>query len=300
VLILHEATSLSLQAAWSAGLTAKGPPSSAGVAAGAGDDAGTAVRAAAWRRRGRGADRRTAARGAAAARVVVRRGLRGVAALRAVRFGAARCAAAGRLGLRVGFAGAAADLRLARCADFFTTLDPGLSFWARRARFQTLRAAAECLRARLASRLASFRRLRARFSSSLAMRTRCLATSACSRARSSGSAGVSCSLPVFFIGGLATRKTRSLTQAGGGCHRRDLSTEFVHNHVDRHSPSAQTLSPSKGLRHDERVFASVALHCKAAPTRFSRAARAGARRWARRRVRTVRSWRSLRLSGLPS
>src|SRR6266403_5037998 len=194
VLILHEANSPSLQAAWSAGVTAKGAPSSAGAAAGAG---GALVVEAARRAR----------RGA-------RRVRRRVVALPAVRFGAARCAAAGRL--------AAAELRFARAAAFFTTLDPGLSFWARRARFQTLRAAMDCLRARLASRLASFRRLRARFSSSLAMRTRCLATSACSRARSRGSAGVSCSLPVFFIGGLATGKTRSLTQAGGACHRAGL------------------------------------------------------------------------------
>ena len=207
--------SLSLQAAWSAGVTAKGAPSSAGAAAGAG---GALVVEAARR----GALRRTAARGAAGARGVARRVRRRVVALRAVRFGAARCAAAGRLGLRAGLADAAAGLRFTRGAAFFTTLDPGLSFWARRARFHTLRAAAECLRARLASRLASFRRLRARFSSSLAMRTRCLATSACSRARSRGSAGVSCSLPVFFMGGLATRKTRSLTQAGGGCHRGGL------------------------------------------------------------------------------
>jgi hypothetical protein len=33
-----------------------------------------------------------------------------------------------------------------------------------------------------------------------------LATSACSRTRSSGSAGVTCSLPVFFICGPAKRK----------------------------------------------------------------------------------------------
>jgi hypothetical protein len=251
-----------LQAAWSAGVTVNGAPSSAGAAAG-GALGVEAVRRARTRAgltgatAGRGAVRRTAARVAAAARGLVRRVLRRVAALRAVRFGAARRAAARRLGLRAGSADAAADLRLARGAAFFATLDPGLSFWARRARFQTLRAAAECLRARLASRLASFRRLRARFSSSLAMRTRCLATSACSRARSRGSAGVSCSLPVFFIGGLATRKTRSVTQARDGCHRGDLSTEFVHNHVDRSPARAQTLSPGKGLRHDERVFASV-------------------------------------------
>jgi hypothetical protein len=233
-------------------------PSSAGAAAG-GDTGGAAARAAAWRRRSRGAGavRRTAIRVAAAARGLAPRVLRRVVAVRAVRFGAARRAAAARLGLRAGLADAAADLGLARGAALFAALDPGLSFWARRARFQTLRAAAECLRARLASRLASFRRLRARFSSSLAMRTRCLATSACSRARSRGSAGVSCSLPVFFIGGLATRKTRSLTQARGGCHRGDLSTEFVHNHVDRSPARAQTLSPGKGLRHDERVFASL-------------------------------------------
>jgi hypothetical protein len=72
-------------------------------------------------------------------------------------------------------------------------------FCARRARFQALRATAASLRARLASRLASFRRLRARFSSSFAMRTRCLATSACSRTRPSGSATEPCALPVFFM-----------------------------------------------------------------------------------------------------
>jgi hypothetical protein len=78
---------------------------------------------------------------------------------------------------------------------------PESFFCARRARFQALRVAAASLRARLASRFASLRRLRARLSSSLAMRTRCLATSACSRARSRGSAGGACSLPVFFIWG---------------------------------------------------------------------------------------------------
>src|SRR6266403_5098565 len=213
VLILHEANSPRHQAAWSAGVTAKGAPSSAGAAAGARRARTRAGLAGATAPRG--ALRRTAARGAAGARGVAGRALRRIVELRAARFGAARCAVAARL--------AAADLRFARGAAFFTTLDPGLSFWARRARFHTLRAAAECLRARLASRLASFRRLRARFSSSLAMRTRCLATSACSRARPRGSAGVSCSLPVFFIGGLATRKTQSLTQAGGGCYRGDLS-----------------------------------------------------------------------------
>src|SRR6266404_1129502 len=206
------------QAAWLVGVTAGGAASSAGATVGAGDDTTAAVRvdfAGATARRG--ALRRTAARGAVAARFGARR--------RAVRLRAVRCAAAACLGLRTGFAGTAAALRLARRlagAPFLSFLAPEPSFWARRARFQTLRAAAEYLRARLASRLASFRRLRARFSSSFAMRTRCLATSACSRAGSRGSAGVFCSLPVFFIGGLATRKARSLTQAGVGCHRGGL------------------------------------------------------------------------------
>ncbi|MDB6087720.1 MAG: hypothetical protein JWN85_504 [Gammaproteobacteria bacterium] len=89
---------------------------------------------------------------------------------------------------------------------------PASSAAARCAFFQTLRVEAACLRARRDSRFASLRRLRARFSSSLAMRTRCFATSACSRARSEGSAGAAFpfadssegdSLPVFFIRGPA-------------------------------------------------------------------------------------------------
>jgi hypothetical protein len=44
----------------------------------------------------------------------------------------------------------------------------------------------------------------------------------------------------------------------------DLSTEFVHNHVDRRGARAQTLSPGKGLRHDERDFATDALQSIAA------------------------------------
>src|SRR6267154_1712903 len=205
------------QAAWLVGVTAGGAASSAGATVGAGDDTTAVVRVDLARATARrGALRRAAARGAVAARCGARR--------RAVRLRAVRCAAA-CLGLRTGFAGTAAALRLARRlagAPFLSLLAPEPSFWARRARFQTLRAAAEYLRARLASRLASFRRLRARFSSSFAMRTRCLATSACSRAGSRGSAGVFCSLPVFFMGGLATRKARSLTQAGVGCHRGGL------------------------------------------------------------------------------
>ena len=132
---------------------------------------------------------------------------------------------------------------------------PGLLFSARRARFHALRVAAACLRARLASRLASLTRLRARLSSSLAMRTRCLATSACSLARSRGSAGVCCSPPVFFICGPRSEKERSLTQRVDGFHHRELSTEFVHNHVDRGGRGEQTLNGGKGLRHAARVFA---------------------------------------------
>src|SRR2546423_10836155 len=84
------------------------------------------------------------AAGRAAAVGTARRLLRRlVMALRTVRFGAARCAAAVRLatGLRLA-------LGLARGAPFFSLSGPEPSFWARRARFQTLRAAAECLRGR--------------------------------------------------------------------------------------------------------------------------------------------------------
>jgi hypothetical protein len=35
-----------------------------------------------------------------------------------------------------------------------------------------------------------------------------------------------------------------------------LSTEFVHNHVDRASLQAQTRNAAKGLRWSERSFAS--------------------------------------------
>src|SRR5579883_896080 len=80
-------------------------------------------------------------------------------------------------------------LCLAPRADRFTDCGGEFSRCALRAFFHTLRAAAACLRARFASRLASFIRLRARLSSSLAIRTRCRATSACRRARSSGSVG---------------------------------------------------------------------------------------------------------------
>jgi hypothetical protein len=115
---------------------------------------------------------------------------------------------------RLPFAGAAAGWVFfppRRCLPRTAGFAPELST-SRCAFFQTLRVEAACLRARRASRFASLRRLRARFSSSLAIRTRCLATSAWSRARSAGSAGVALpasdssggiSLPVFFIRGPA-------------------------------------------------------------------------------------------------
>ena len=87
------------QAAWLVGVTAGGAASSAGATLGAGDDTTAAVRVdltGATARRG--ALRRTAARGAVAARGGARR--------RAVRFRAVLCAVAARLGLRTGFAGA--------------------------------------------------------------------------------------------------------------------------------------------------------------------------------------------------
>jgi hypothetical protein len=124
------------------------------------------------------------------------------------RLGRAVRRAAGREGfpaaafLRAGFA--ACGLRCDSGAAFFC---------ARRARFHALRAAADCLRAFLASRLASFKRLRARLSSFLAMRTRCFATSAWSRARSRGSAGkfIGSLLPLFFIFLPAKREGRPVS-----------------------------------------------------------------------------------------
>jgi hypothetical protein len=109
----------------------------------------------------------------------------------------------------------AVDLALGLRALFAVTTtfcglsgDPSFSA-CRRARFQSLRASDAYLRARLASRFASFKRLRALRSSSFASRTRCWATSACSRARSmisadsAFSAGESSaegnSLPVFLM-----------------------------------------------------------------------------------------------------
>src|SRR5437879_3658868 len=114
-----------LQAAWSAGVTAKGAPSTVGASIAAGGDTTAAVRVGltgATARRG--AVRLTADRGAAATRGRARRVRRPrVAARRVARaLRAVRCAAAGRLGLRSGFAGCAADLRLARGAAFFAVL----------------------------------------------------------------------------------------------------------------------------------------------------------------------------------
>ena len=123
-----------------------------------------------------------------------------------------------------------------------------------RAFFHTLRAAAACLRARFASRLASFTRLRARLSSSLAIRTRCRATSACRRARSSGSAvsplggapgpagpapafapergpGEGFSLLVFPMRKRSSGGGRQVSHNGRALATAILSTEFVNNPV---------------------------------------------------------------------
>lgn len=121
------------------------------------------------------------------------------------------------------------DLRAVRATTTSVRACGDPSFSAcRRARFQSFRASIAYLRARLASRFASFRRLRALRSSSFASRTRCWATSACSRARSmisvdsdwpvgEPSAEV-ISLPVFFMAHIAKR-CRSLARPAGACHR---------------------------------------------------------------------------------
>src|SRR5262249_8532357 len=53
------------------------------------------------------------------------------------------------------------------------------------------------------------------------------------------------------------KRTVSLTQAEARFHPEHLSTEFVHNYVDRSALRAQTPSPGNGLRHGERVFATT-------------------------------------------
>ena len=140
-----------------------------------------------------------------------------------------------------------------------------------RAFFHTLRAAADCLRARLASRLASLTRLRARFSSSLAIRTRCRATSACRRARSSGSAGSlvgdapgpegsapslapersvpadDLSLLVFPMRKRAGGGGRPVSHNGRALATAILSTEFVNNPVHTAAWRGQSHCRSKGL-----------------------------------------------------
>jgi hypothetical protein len=86
-----------------------------------------------------------------------------------------------------------------------------------------------------------------------------LATSACSRARSSGSPGeVPGSLPVFFMGyGPAERESVQFHTRTRRFPPRHLSTEFVHNHVDREDWRGQSASASKGLRRGARDFASA-------------------------------------------
>ena len=162
--------------------------------------------------------------------------------------------------------------------------------WALRAFFHTLRAAAACLRARLASRLASFTRLRARLSSSLAIRTRCRATSACRRARSSGSAGsalggmpgAEASAPSlaaddFSLLVFPMRKTRRW-RGGGKCHTtaaplppRFLSTEFVNNPVHTRASRRQSRCRCKGLRQRGQGLSSA----RAARTAALQRGRAG-------------------------
>jgi hypothetical protein len=53
------------------------------------------------------------------------------------------------------------------------------------------------------------------------------------------------------VGGEVSHKKLRLTTAS------KLSTEFVHNYVDRAARSRQRPSPSKNLRHGARVFATV-------------------------------------------
>lgn len=140
-----------------------------------------------------------------------------------------------------------------------------------RAFFHTLRAAADSLRARLASRLASFTRLRARLSSSLAIRTRCRATSACRRARSSGFAGSlegeapgpegsasslapergvpadDFSLLVFPMRKRAGGGGQPVSHNGRALATAILSTEFVNNPVHTATWPGQSHCRSKGL-----------------------------------------------------
>src|SRR5512146_291337 len=107
----------------------------------------------------------------------------------------------------------------------------GLARGALRAFFQALRAAAACLRARLASRLASFTRLRACFSSSFAIRTRCLATSACSRARSSGSIGSSRAAACAVAGGTDVLAPLPAPDGGAPALRLSLAVFPIRNRV---------------------------------------------------------------------
>jgi hypothetical protein len=151
-----------------------------------------------------------------------------------------------------------------------------------RAFFHTLRAAADCLRARLDSRLASFTRLRARLSSSLAIRTRCRATSACRRARSSGSAGSLAgnaagpggsapsltpersapaddfSLLVFPMRKRAGGGGRPVSHNGHALATAILSTEFVNNPVHTEAWRRQSHCRSKGLHQRGQRLSSGA------------------------------------------
>lgn len=184
------------------------------------------------------------------------------------------------------------------------------SLCARRARFQALRAEADCLRARFASRLASFRRLRARFNSSFAMRTRCFATSACSRALSKGSAGRSAgSLSLFFILLPAKREGRPVSHNRYGVSTLDSYPQnlCITMWTERARPAKRRTAAracvavsefSPALSCSARCSASQSRDCvrpaccDRAPRRRSSgcARRARAPRPARNRVHTIRSW----------
>jgi hypothetical protein len=63
---------------------------------------------------------------------------------------------------------------------------------------------------------------------------------------------------IFLLtrGSSALCATVHLMQTHLDLHTRYLSTEFVHNYVDRGGAPVQTPCAGKGLRHAERVFAN--------------------------------------------
>jgi hypothetical protein len=67
----------------------------------------------------------------------------------------------------------------------------------------------------------------------------------------------------LFHPGLAKRKDASLTQGSARFQPGYLSTEFVHNYVDRARRPLQSAMRRKGLRRAERVFANCAAEPRA-------------------------------------